>query len=111
MTITERQVGGVTVLDLSGKLISDFAGQLKKSVTGALVAGHKQIILNLGGITYIDSSGLGEMASCYTTVTRAQGRIKLVNLGKHSQELLVMTKLYTVFDVHDTEQRAIAAFA
>ena len=110
MTISERQVGSITVLALSGKLISDNAGQLKEKIASLTGAGHKQIVLNLAGISYIDSSGLGEMASCHTTVTREQGAIKLANLGKRSIDLLVMTRLIMVFDVCDSEDEAIAGF-
>ena len=110
MTITERQVGPVTVLSVSGKITSDYTGQLKSKVTSTLEAGHKQIVLDVGGVTYIDSSGLGEMVSCHTTATRENGAIKLANLGKRSKDLLVMTKLIMVFSVHDTEAEAIASF-
>ena len=111
MTITERQTGSITVLSLAGKVTSDFTGQLKAKVTSALSAGHKQIVLDLGEVTYIDSSGLGEMVSCLTTATRENAAIKLANLGKRSKDLLVMTKLIMVFSVYDTEAEAIASFA
>jgi anti-sigma B factor antagonist len=111
MNTTERQVGPVTVLSLSGKITSDYSGQLKEKVTSTLAAGHKQIVLDLSGVTYIDSSGLGEMVSCHTTATRESGEVKLANLGKRSKDLLVMTKLIMVFSVYDTEAEAIAAFA
>jgi anti-sigma B factor antagonist len=110
MTITERQVGPVTVLSVSGKITSDHTGQLKNKVTSAVAAGHKQIVLDVGGVTYIDSSGLGEMVSCHTTAARENGAIKLANLGKRSKDLLVMTKLIMIFSVHDTEADAITSF-
>jgi len=110
MTINERQVGTATVLALSGKLTLDDAGQLKGKVTSLLGAGHKQIVLNLGDVSYIDSSGLGEMVSCHTTATRENGAIKLATLGKRATDLIVITKLNMVFDVYDTEKEAIAAF-
>lgn len=110
MTITERQSGPVTVLGLSGKVTSDFTGQLKAKVTSVLGAGHKQIVLDLNEVTYIDSAGLGEMVSCLTTASREHGAIKLANVGKRSKDLLVMTKLIMVFDVYDTEAEAIASF-
>lgn len=111
MTITERQTGPVMVLALAGKITSDDSGQLKEKVTSILQGGQKQIVLDLSGVTYIDSSGLGEMVSCHTTASRESGAIKLANLGKRSKDLLVMTKLIMVFSVYDTESEAIASFA
>jgi anti-sigma B factor antagonist len=111
MTITERHVGSITVLDLAGKITSDDSGKLKEKVTSILSQGHKQIVLDLSGVTYIDSSGLGEMVSCHTTANRENGAIKLANLGKRSKDLLVMTKLIMVFSVYDTEAEALASFA
>jgi anti-sigma B factor antagonist len=111
MTITERQLGPITVLSVSGKITLDDSGDLKRKVTSTLEAGHKQIVLELGGVTHIDSSGLGEMVSCHTTAMRESGAIKLANLGKRSKDLLVMTKLIMVFSVYDTETEAIASFA
>jgi anti-sigma B factor antagonist len=111
MTIAERQIGPVTVLDLSGKLTLDDAGQLKGKVTSLFGAGRKQIVLNLAGLSYMDSSGLGEMVSCHTTATREKGAIKLANVGKRASDLLVITKLNMVFDVHDSEKEAVASFA
>jgi anti-sigma B factor antagonist len=110
MTITERQAGPVTVLALSGKLTLDDAGKLKGKVTDLLSGGKKQIVLNLGDVTYIDSSGLGELVSCHTTATREKGAVKLSNVGKKGIELLVITKLNMVFDVHDSESTAVASF-
>lgn len=111
MTITERQAGPVTVLALSGKLTLDVAGQLKGKVTNLLSGGKKQIVLNLGDVSYIDSSGLGELVSCHTTATRENGAVKLANVGKKGTDLLVITKLNMVFDVHDSESAAVASFA
>jgi anti-sigma B factor antagonist len=109
MTITERQTGPITVLALSGKLTSDDAGQLKGKVSGLLNGGRNQVVLNLAALTYIDSSGLGEMVSCHTSA-KDKGAVKLASMGKRIQDLLVMTKLYTVFDVYDSEDEAIASF-
>jgi anti-sigma B factor antagonist len=110
MNITERQVGTVTVLTVSGKITLEDAGQLKDKVMSILQQERKAIVLDLGGVTYIDSSGLGEIVSCHTTATRQNAAIKLANLGKRSKDLLVMTKLIMVFDVHDNEAAAIASF-
>lgn len=111
MNITSRQVESVTVLSVSGKVILEYSGQLKEKVTSVLADGHKQIVLDLGGVTQIDSSGLGEIVSCHTTASRQGAAIRLANLGKRSKDLLVMTKLIMVFSVYDTEAEAIASFA
>jgi anti-sigma B factor antagonist len=110
MTIAERQVGSITVVSPSGKIVLDNTGALKAKVASLLAAGNKQIILDLGGVTLIDSSGLGELVSCHTTASREKGAVKLVNLGKRTTDLLVMTKLIMVFNVYDSEQEAIASF-
>lgn len=109
MTMTERQVGSVTVLALSGKLMSDDAGTLKGKVSGLLEAGHTNIVLDLANLTYMDSSGLGQLVSCHTTALQ-KGAVKLANLHKRIQDLLVLTKLYMVFDVYPSESEAIASF-
>jgi anti-sigma B factor antagonist len=111
MTTTERQVGNATVLDIAGKITLEHAGELKSQVTNLLGAGKKQIVLQLGSVSYIDSSGLGELVSCHTTATREQGVVKLANLGKGAKQLLIMTKLHTVFSVYDTEAEAVASFS
>ncbi len=111
MTIAERQVGSVKVLDLVGKLVlSDETGQLKDKVSALMTGGHKQVVLNLSGLTFIDSSGLGELVSCHTTSKKHEGVLKLTNPGKKAHDLLVMTKLHMVFDVYTSEAEAIATF-
>ena len=111
MTITERQVGSVKVLDLVGKLeLSGQAGSLKEQVSGLMTSGHKHVVLNLSGVTYIDSSGLGELVSCHTTAKKHEGVLKLTNPSKKAHDLLVMTKLQMVFDVHTNEAEALASF-
>jgi anti-sigma B factor antagonist len=112
MQISERQVGDVTVLDLSGKLtLTDSAGRLKDKVNSLIFQGNKKVILNLGELSYMDSSGLGEIVACHTTVSRGGGKIGLANIGGRIKDLLVMTKLLTVFDCYDTEQEAVGAMA
>lgn len=111
MTVTERQVGPIAVLGLSGKITADDNGELREKVTSSLKRGHRQILLDLGGVTHIDSSGLGEIVSCHTTAMRENGAIKLANVGKRSRDLLTLTKLITVFDVYDSDGEAIASFA
>jgi anti-sigma B factor antagonist len=111
MPIAERQVGTVTVVDLSGKLASsDESGRLKEKVTSVFFQGRKQVLINLSGLSYMDSSGLGELVSCLATAKRSGGVIKLANMGKRVQDLLIMTKLLAVFDVYDSEAEAIASF-
>ena len=112
MEISERKVGNVTIVDVSGKMVaSDNPGRLKDKVTSLVFQGQKQIILNLGNVTYVDSSGLGEMVACHGSAVRGGGEVKLANAGKKINDLLVMTKLLTVFDAHDTEDAAIRAFS
>ena len=112
MTIAERQVGSVKVLDLVGKLeLSDQTGHLKDKVSDLMTGGHKNVVLNLSGLTYIDSSGLGELVSCHTTSKKNEGVLKLTNPSKKAHDLLVMTKLQMVFDVYTNEAEALASFA
>ncbi len=106
-----RQVDGVTVLDLSGKItLGENSGKLRSAVQDAL-SSSKKILLNLADVNYIDSAGLGELVSAFTTVKNAGGELKLLSLTKKVRDLLVITKLLTVFDVKDSEQEAIKAFA
>ena len=111
MEIAQRQVGDVTVLDVSGKITStESDGRLKEKVTGLVTEGHKKLVLNLSGVSFVDSSGLGETVACYTTAKGKGGEVKLVGAGERIKNLLVMTKLITVFDSHDKLDDAIAAF-
>ena len=111
MNITRKQTGNIVVLSLSGKVTIEVSGRLKEEVSNVLAEGHKSIILELGGVTYIDSSGLGEIVSCHTSASRQDASIKLANVGKRSKDLLVLTKLIMVFSVYDSEAEAIASFA
>jgi len=111
MVIGQRVVNGVTVLDLSGRLaLGDGDGLLKDKVNSLVFEGSKAIALNLGELSYMDSAGLGELISSHSTATRAGARIKLFGLTKRVSDLLAITKVLTVFDVHDTEQAALGAF-
>ena len=111
MEISERKVGGVTVVDISGKMVaSENPGRLKDKITSLIFQGEKRIILNLGNVSYVDSSGLGEMVACHGSAVRGGGEVKLANTGKKIKDLLVMTKLLTVFDAHDSEDAAIKSF-
>jgi anti-sigma B factor antagonist len=112
MTLKTREVGGVTVVDLSGKITLGEGGMtLREEVRKLLAEGKKKIVLNLGEVNYIDSSGLGELVSAYTAVKNAGGELKLLNLTSKVRDLLVITKLVTVFDVKDDEASAVSSFA
>jgi anti-sigma B factor antagonist len=111
MNITERQVGDVTVLDLEGKiLLGEGDIQLKQYVSDLIARGVRRVLLNCREVPYMDSSGLGEVVRCYTTVKRAGGELKLVNLTKRLVDLLTITKLISVFETHDSEEKAINSF-
>ena len=108
MDIQERQVGDVAILDISGKLVAgEEAAQLKDKVNSLIFQGRRQIVLNLAGVSYIDSTGLGAMASSYATVARQGGRVVLLSLTTRVQDLLAITRLLTVFDSFDTEADAL----
>ena len=112
MKLTTREVSGVTVVDLSGKItLGEGGATLRDEVRKLLAKGQKKIVLNLGEVSYIDSSGLGELVSAYTAVKNAGGELKLLNLTSKVRDLLVITKLVTVFDVKDDEATAVASFA
>jgi anti-sigma B factor antagonist len=112
MPIAERQIGDVTIIDLSGKLASsDDSGILKEKVTSVFFQGHKKVLINLKDLSYMDSSGLGEIVSCLATARKNNGEVKLANLGKRVQDLMIMTKLLAVFDVYDSEASALTSFA
>lgn len=112
MVIEEREVSGVMVLDLSGKLVlGDGDGLLKDKVRSLANQGWTRIALNLGGVSYVDSAGLGELLGAQSTLTRAGGQIKVFNLTKRVSDLLAITKVLTVFDVHPSESEALKSFA
>jgi len=112
MQIEERVVGGVTILDLSGKMTLGEGDELLREKIASLVnAGQKSLFLSLEGVPYIDSAGLGEMVRSYTTVSRQGGKLKLLNLTKRIEDLLSITKLLTVFETFDSEAEAIQSYA
>ncbi len=112
MKTTSRQVNGVTIVDLSGRItLGEGSVVLRDMVRDLLGKGNKHILLNLADVSYIDSSGIGELVSAYTHVRREGGELKLLNLTKKVHDLLQITKLYTVFDIKDDEAQAVAAFA
>ena len=108
---TIRQVDGVTIVDCSGRItLGEGSIVMRDIVKDLLGKGQKKILLNLGDVNYIDSSGIGELVSAYTTVKNQGGELKLLNLTKKVHDLLQITKLYTVFDVKDDEATAVKAF-
>ena len=111
MKSNSRRVDGVTIMDLSGRItLGEGSVMLRDQIRELLGKGEKKILLNLGDVTYIDSSGIGELVSAFTTVRNQGGELKLLNLTKKVHDLLQSTQLYTVFDVKDDEASAIKAF-
>jgi anti-sigma B factor antagonist len=111
MQIDERIVDDVTVLDLKGKMTLGEGDELLKDKINSLVSqGHKKILLNLEAVPYIDSAGLGEIVRTYTSISRQGGKLKLLNVSKRIQDLLVITKLITIFDSYDSETEAVRSF-
>src|SRR6058998_2096547 len=111
MQIEERSAGEVMILDLKGKMTLGEGDELLKDKINSLIQQErKQLLLNLEGVPYIDSAGLGEIVRTYTTVSRQGGKLKLLNLTKRIQDLLSITKLLTVFDTYDSEAEAIKSY-
>ena len=111
LEIRERTVDDVTILEMTGKItIGEGSVQLREAVKDLLSNGKKDILLNLGDVSYVDSSGIGELVSSYTTTANQGGHLKLLNLTKKIQDLLMITKLLTVFQTFDNEQEAVASF-
>ena len=111
LNISERQAGDVTILDMSGKItIGEGSVALRTAVRRLLEEGKKKILLNLAGVGYIDSSGIGELVSSYTAIEKEQGQMKLLNLTQKIQDLLTITKLLTVFDVFESEEEALGSY-
>jgi len=112
MKSSTRQVDGVAIVDLSGRItLGEGSTMLRDIVRDMIAKGQKKILLNLGDVTYIDSSGIGELVSAFTTVRNGGGELKLLNLTKKVHDLLQITKLYTVFDIKDDEAAAIQSFS
>lgn len=109
--ISERQAGDVSILDLSGKVtIGEGSVALRNAIRRMLGEGKSKILLNLGGVGYVDSSGIGELVSSFTAVNKEGGTLKLLNLTQKIQDLLAITKLLTVFDVYENEAEALASY-
>ena len=110
--LNTRQVGDVSVVDVAGRItLGEGTSTLRDTIRELVGKNQKKILLNLGEVSYIDSSGIGELVSGFTTVTNSGGQMKLLNLNKRVRDLLQITKLYTVFDVYDDEAAAIRSFA
>ena len=111
MKISTRQVDGVTIVDCSGRItLGEGSVTLRDTVREILAKGQKKILLNLADVNYIDSSGIGELVSAFTTTKNQNGELKLLKLTKKVNDLLQITKLYTVFDVQDDETAAVKSF-
>jgi anti-sigma B factor antagonist len=112
MRIGKRRLGDVAVVDLTGKFsVVTRPGQLKEVVTDLVFSGNRQIVLNLADVRYIDSSGLGELVSCYLTAERHGSTIKLANLDGRTKDVLVLTRLLSLFESHPSEDAAVLSFA
>jgi anti-sigma B factor antagonist len=109
--LTPRKVGDVTVIDAVGRItLGEASSTFRDTIRELVSKGEKKLLLNLAEVSYIDSSGIGELVSAYTTVTNQGGQLKLLNLTKRIQDLLQITKLYTVFEVFDNEAEAVRSF-
>jgi anti-sigma B factor antagonist len=112
MTASTRLVGDVTIVDLGGRIVlGEGTAELRDLVRNLAREGKKKILLNLSGVNYIDSSGLGELVSAFTSVRKQGGELKLLNLTKRVHDLLQITKLYTVFEITDDEAASIKSFS
>jgi anti-sigma B factor antagonist len=110
--LNTRQVGNVSVIDVAGRItLGEGSAALRETLRDMVAKNQNKILLNLADVTYIDSSGIGELVSGYTTVTNTGGQLKLLNLNKRVKDLLQITKLYTVFEVKEDEADAIRSFS
>jgi anti-sigma B factor antagonist len=110
-TAAIREIGGVTIIDMVGRItLGEGSTLLRDLVRQNLETGHKKIVINMAGINYIDSTGLGELVSAYRLVKSQDGELKLMNLNKKVSDLLQITRLYAVFDIHNDEGQAVASF-
>ncbi len=111
LEIQRREREGIAILDLNGRLIvGEGCTLLREKVTDEVARGVTSIILNLKDVDFIDSTGLGSMVICYTTLQKAQGKVKLENLNRRNIELLLLTKLSTVFELFNDEQQAVNSY-
>jgi anti-sigma B factor antagonist len=111
LNISERQAGDITVLDMSGRVtIGEGSVALRTAIRRLLEEGKKKILLNMGGVGYIDSSGIGELVSSFTAINKDGGQLKMLNLTQKLRDLLAITKLLTVFDVYESEPEALNSY-
>jgi anti-sigma B factor antagonist len=111
VSVESRQNGDVTIVDLVGRVtLGEATGKLRDAVRGIIAKGNKKILLNLVGVSYIDSAGLGELVSAYTTVTNQGGQLKLLNVADRVHDLMQVTKLVTIFEVYQNESIAVLSF-
>jgi anti-sigma B factor antagonist len=111
MTISTRQVSGVIIADIRGRIVLGEESAALRDVVGDLLSkGHKKILLNLAEVQYIDSSGLGSLISAFTSVRKQEGELKLLKLTSKVHDVLQITKLYTVFDIMDDEALGVKSF-
>src|ERR1044071_7219839 len=110
MKIQERKLNDITVFDLDGTFVLGGDADFKKHVEAAITDGSRSLLINLAKVSYMDSSGLGELISGYTKMRRVSGQMKLFNLSKRLNQLLVITKLITVFETFNSESEAISSF-
>ena len=112
VSLRTRQVGDVSVVDVNGRItLGSGSDTLGAALRELMNAGHKQILVNLADVAYIDSSGIGELASAFTQISKSGGQLKLLNLTKRVKDILRITRHYTFFDVHDDEAAAIRSFS
>ncbi|HZT31398.1 MAG TPA: STAS domain-containing protein [Bryobacteraceae bacterium] len=106
-----REAGGIAVVDLSGRItLGEGSGVVRAAIKDLIAGGQKKMLLNLGDVSYIDSAGLGELVGAYATVSHAGGKIKLLNVQKRVNDLLQVTKLYSIFEFFTDETAALASF-
>ena len=111
LAMRSRQVSGVTIVDMSGRIIlGEESAALRRLVSDLLNDGHRKILFNLADVDYIDSSGLGHLISAFTSVRKKQGELKLLNLTESVQDIMQITRLYTVFDIKNDEASAVESF-
>jgi anti-sigma B factor antagonist len=111
LTANTRRVGNVAIVDLTGRItLGESTGILRDELRSLLAQGSKQIVLNMAGVTYVDSAGLGELVSAYTTATNQNGSLKLLHLQGKLHDLMQITKLHTIFTTFDDEKKAVESF-
>ena len=111
LTTKIRRVGDVAIVDLAGKItLGENTGILREELRSLLSQGTKNIVLNMGDVSYVDSAGLGELVGAYTTATNQGGSVKLLNLQGKLRDLMQITKLHTIFSTFDSEQAAVSSF-